>query len=52
VYRRLVRVKLFRSIEFPEDEEMVSGHHTVLDDAPSWAKHLVSQMAACRQSSR
>jgi hypothetical protein len=26
VYRCLVRVKLFQSVEFPEDEETVSGH--------------------------
>ena len=25
---------------------------TALEEAPSWAKHFVSQMAACRQSSR
>jgi hypothetical protein len=28
------------------------GRRTALEDAPSCAKHLVSQMAACRQSSR
>jgi hypothetical protein len=57
VYRRIVRIKLFISIhsldECPEinlseNEEA----HTVLDEAPSCEKHLVSQMAACRQCSR
>ena len=58
VHRRVVRVKLFGPFhllaECPARGKMGEkrGVRTVLDAAPSCARHLVSQMEACRQCSR